>query len=279
MWRSDDGGDHWSRVNCRRGDLRQCVLLAPRGRPAKSGRRLLRGPVDPPLVRWRQDLDGSSRARRAATTITSSGSIPSIRIIGSPRSDQGAVVTVNDGRTWSSWYNQPTGSVLSSRRRQSLPLLDLQRPAGQRHRRHREPQRLWGASPSAIGIRSAAMSATTCCRTRTILIWCSAAAWAAGCRATTATTGQVANVTPWPINTYGAKPTTVKYRFGWVTPMAFTAAKPHALLFGAQVLFRSTDEGDHWDIISPDLTGQGGRCPRLQRAGGQASRRGHAAMA
>ena len=48
----------------------------------------------------------------------------------------------------------------------------------------------------------------------------------------------------------------MKYRYGWVTPIAFTPTAPHALLLGAQVLFRSTDEGDHWQVISPDLTGK-----------------------
>ena len=50
-----------------------------------------------------------SKARRAATTITSSGSIrehPERRILGV---DQGTVISVNGGDTWSSWYNQPTG--------------------------------------------------------------------------------------------------------------------------------------------------------------------------
>ena len=31
---------------------------------------------------------------------------------------------------------------------------------------------------------------------------------------------------------------------------------PHALYLGAQVLFRSLDDGDHWKVVSPDLTGQ-----------------------
>ncbi|MDE2052271.1 MAG: hypothetical protein KGJ72_14765, partial [Gammaproteobacteria bacterium] len=47
-----------------------------------------------------------------------------------------------------------------------------------------------------------------------------------------------------------------RYRYGWVTPLAFTPTKPRALLLGAQVLFRSTDEGNHWQAISPDLTGK-----------------------
>ena len=42
----------------------------------------------------------------------------------------------------------------------------------------------------------------------------------------------------------------MKYRYGWVIAlMAFAATAPHELLLGAQLLFRSTDEGNHWDAI------------------------------
>ena len=57
---------------------------------------------------------------------------------------------------------QPTDrSVLPSRNRQSFPVLDLFRPAGFRHGRHRESQRLRRDLVSATGIPSAATSATT----------------------------------------------------------------------------------------------------------------------
>ena len=55
-------------------------------------------------------------------------------------SDQGAIVTVNGGQTWSSWYNQPTRPALSRRGRQRLSLPRLQRPAGERLGRRREPR-------------------------------------------------------------------------------------------------------------------------------------------
>ena len=49
--------------------------------------------------------------RRAATIIKTSGSIrtiPQIILLGS---DQGAIITVNGGETWSSWFNQPTAQL------------------------------------------------------------------------------------------------------------------------------------------------------------------------
>ena len=50
-------------------------------------------------------------ARPAATTIRTSGSIRTIPTSSCIVSDQGAIVTVNGGQTWSSWYNQPTAQL------------------------------------------------------------------------------------------------------------------------------------------------------------------------
>ncbi len=47
-------------------------------------------------------------------------------------SDQGAIITVNGGETFSSWYNQPTASDVSRDDRQCLPLSRVQRAAGER---------------------------------------------------------------------------------------------------------------------------------------------------
>ena len=69
-------------------------------------------------------------------------------------------------------------------------------------------------------------------------------------------TGVVQNVTPWPVNSYGERPTDYKYHYTWITPIAFAAKPPYPLYMGAQVLFRSTDQGEHWDVISPDLNGK-----------------------
>ena len=69
-------------------------------------------------------------------------------------------------------------------------------------------------------------------------------------------TGVVQNVTPWPVNSYGERPTDFKYHYTWITPIAFAAKAPYPLYMGAQVLFRSTDQGAHWDVISPALNGK-----------------------
>jgi photosystem II stability/assembly factor-like uncharacterized protein len=67
-------------------------------------------------------------------------------------------------------------------------------------------------------------------------------------------TDQNKNVTPWPINPIGAAADAQKYRFQWTEPIVFSPHDPKTLYFAAQVLFKSTDEGMNWQIISPDLT-------------------------
>lgn len=67
-------------------------------------------------------------------------------------------------------------------------------------------------------------------------------------------TGQEKNVTPWPINPIGAAAIDQKYRFQWTEPIVFSLHDPKTLYFAAQVLFKTTDEGMHWEVISPDLT-------------------------
>ncbi len=67
-------------------------------------------------------------------------------------------------------------------------------------------------------------------------------------------TGQEQNVTPWPINPIGAAAADQKYRFQWTEPIVFSPHSPDTLYFAAQVLFKTTDHGMTWQIISPDLT-------------------------
>ena len=67
-------------------------------------------------------------------------------------------------------------------------------------------------------------------------------------------TGEEQNITPWPVNPIGWPAVDQKYRFQWTEPIVFSPHDPNALYFAAQVLFKTTDQGVHWQIISPDLT-------------------------
>jgi photosystem II stability/assembly factor-like uncharacterized protein len=67
-------------------------------------------------------------------------------------------------------------------------------------------------------------------------------------------TGMTRQITPWPRNTMGWPAADLKYRFQWTAPIMVSKHAPHALYFAGNVLFRSTDQGQSWSVISPDLT-------------------------
>jgi photosystem II stability/assembly factor-like uncharacterized protein len=158
-------------------------------------------------------------------------------------SDQGANVTVNGGRTWSSWYNQPTaqlyhvgvtadfpyrlcsgqqesGSVcISSRGNDGTIGYREWRPVGISEYGYaapdpRNPDLVYGAGRNEV----------------TRYQW---------------STGQVQNVTPIPIRG--------TYRTERTQPIMFSPLRPDALYYAANVLFESTNGGQTWRTISPDL--------------------------
>ncbi|HEV8370053.1 MAG TPA: hypothetical protein VGQ39_19015 [Pyrinomonadaceae bacterium] len=67
-------------------------------------------------------------------------------------------------------------------------------------------------------------------------------------------TGQQRNINPYPNNPMGAGADVLKYRFQWNFPLVFSPHDPNILYLGGNVLFKSTNEGQSWEIISPDLT-------------------------
>ena len=66
-------------------------------------------------------------------------------------------------------------------------------------------------------------------------------------------TGQVRIITVWP-DIAGWRANDRKYRFQWDFPIALSPHDPDVLYTAGNVLFRSTDEGTTWEVISPDLT-------------------------
>jgi photosystem II stability/assembly factor-like uncharacterized protein len=67
-------------------------------------------------------------------------------------------------------------------------------------------------------------------------------------------TGQLRDINPYPNNPMGGGADASKYRFQWNFPIVFSPHDPNTLYLGANVLFKSTNEGQSWEIISPDLT-------------------------
>ncbi len=67
-------------------------------------------------------------------------------------------------------------------------------------------------------------------------------------------TGETRNVHIWPDNPMGYGAGDLKYRFQWNFPIHFSPHNPNRLYAAANVLFVSEDEGESWTAISPDLT-------------------------
>lgn len=61
-------------------------------------------------------------------------------------------------------------------------------------------------------------------------------------------------INPWPVNPIGWAAADVKHRFQWTEPIVFSPHDHKTLYFAGEVLFKTTDGGMSWTIISPDLT-------------------------
>lgn len=67
-------------------------------------------------------------------------------------------------------------------------------------------------------------------------------------------TNETRNISVWPDYPGGRTAAQMKYRFQWTYPIVISKLDPKTIYAGANVLFRSTDEGQSWEKISPDLT-------------------------
>src|SRR5215469_15366068 len=67
-------------------------------------------------------------------------------------------------------------------------------------------------------------------------------------------TDETEMVNPWPRNPIGWGMADLKHRFQWTEPIVFSPHDPHTLYYAGEVLFKTTDQGKSWTIISPDLT-------------------------
>jgi photosystem II stability/assembly factor-like uncharacterized protein len=160
-------------------------------------------------------------------------------------SDQGALVTLNAGQTWSSWFNQPTaqlyhvsitptfpyrvcsgqqesGSVCISSRGNDGEITEREwRPVGAIEYGYVapdpiDPDVIYGAGRNEV----------------------SKYHWS---------TGQVQNVTPIPIRGDDD-------RVDRTQPLAFSPLDPHTLYYAANKLYKTSDGGTTWQVVSPDLT-------------------------
>ena len=67
-------------------------------------------------------------------------------------------------------------------------------------------------------------------------------------------TGQVRSTNVWPDNPAGSGAEVMKYRFNWNYPIFFSPHNPKKLYAGSNRLHVSYNEGQSWEVISPDLS-------------------------
>lgn len=253
LFRSSDGGASWMRVN---------------GTPGLASSyfgRLTVAPSEPETVYvMGQSIRRSTNGGRSFEWVKGAPGGDDYHVLWiNPRdpshmvtgSDQGAAVTVNAMKHWTGWYNQPTGQFyhLAADDRFPYHIYSGQQDNGTVEIASRGPygvieERDWhpvGGDERDYMVPQPGKPSTV---------------FGSGLGGHLSrfdeVTRQSAEVSPWPVSTYGARPTTVKYRYTWITPLAFSPFPPHELYVGAQVLFRSTDEGNQWSIASPDLSGK-----------------------
>ncbi|HEY7111457.1 MAG TPA: glycosyl hydrolase [Thermoanaerobaculia bacterium] len=67
-------------------------------------------------------------------------------------------------------------------------------------------------------------------------------------------TRQERNIMAWPQLGDGHATKDLKYRFQWNAPILLSRHDPKVLYHASQILLRTTDEGETWQEVSPDLT-------------------------
>ena len=67
-------------------------------------------------------------------------------------------------------------------------------------------------------------------------------------------TGAASDVQPYPRFFMGESSRDIPERWNWVYPIVMTHSEPHTLYASSQHVWRSRDEGNTWEKISPDLT-------------------------
>jgi photosystem II stability/assembly factor-like uncharacterized protein len=69
-----------------------------------------------------------------------------------------------------------------------------------------------------------------------------------------ARTGHAQDIRVWPEAGYGWEPKDLKYRWYWNFPLAFSPHVKHRVYVGSQYVHKTDDDGQSWQVISPDLT-------------------------
>jgi photosystem II stability/assembly factor-like uncharacterized protein len=244
LYRSDDAGEHWyrvttdTRVATRESDFAE-VKVDPKNPDIV---------YTASVVAWKS-VDGGRTftAFRGAPggddyhRIWINPKDPNTMIIAA---DQGAIITVNGGATWSSWYNQPTAAFYHVAADNAFPyrLCSGQQESGSACVDSRgDDGRIldWNWHPA--GIEEYGYAAPDPLDPNIV--------YGGKVSRYDRRTGQVQQVGP-----HAGRADAGRYRALRTAPLVFSTVDPHALYFGENVVWKTLDGGKSWKQISPDLT-------------------------
>jgi len=251
VFRSKDAGKTWTKTNDER-DLRQRAWYYSR---------IFADPVDEevvyvPNVQFHRSKDGGKTFTTIATPHGDNHDMwiapeDPLRMIES--NDGGVNVSTDGGKTWTTQANQPTAQIY--------------RVAADTH----FPYRILGAQQDNSALRTLSRGEGSGIGPRD---WEPTAGGESGWIVPDPTnpevvyggsyggflhrqnhaTGEARDVNVWPDNPMGWGAAELQQRFQWSFPIVFSPHDPHTLYAASQFLFKSTDGGQSWTAISPDLT-------------------------
>jgi photosystem II stability/assembly factor-like uncharacterized protein len=253
LYRSDDAGESWTRVNATAGlasSYMNHLTADPRNRDAiyVGGQSIRRSEDGGQTLHFFKGAPGGDDYHYLWINPKN----PDYMVTAA---DQGTVVTQNGGRSWSDWYNQPTAQLYHVETDDRFPywIYSGQQDSGTVGAASRSDygrlnfrdwhpvggeERGWDVPDpqDPLIVYGTGLGGT-------ITRW-------------DGRTGQVQNVSPAVESTYGRRPTGEGLRWTWIFPLAISRQAPHAVYTGAQYLLRSLDQGASWERVSPDLTGE-----------------------
>jgi photosystem II stability/assembly factor-like uncharacterized protein len=156
--------------------------------------------------------------------------------------DQGAVVSLNGGETWSSWYNQPTAQFYHVTTDNRFPywVYGAQQESGSAATVSRSDY-------GEITFRDWRLLGVEEYGTIAVDPLDNSIVYGGRVSRTNLELGEVQDVSPEPVRRGD-------YRYDRTLPLLFSPTDPHRLYFAANVVFETSDGGKNWKVISPDLT-------------------------
>jgi photosystem II stability/assembly factor-like uncharacterized protein len=167
--------------------------------------------------------------------------------------DGGAQVSYNGGETWSTYHNQPTAQYYRVTTDNSFPyrIYVAQQDNSTQRVRHRSSGRGISESDweSTAGGESAHIAVDPL---NNDIVY--GGSYGGFLTRVNHKANTVRGINVWPDNPMGYGAEGMKYRFQWNFPIHFSKHNPKRLYTFSNHVHVSEDEGQSWEIISPDLT-------------------------